>query len=249
MWDDNTSRQGKELKPVEDAFSALNSIIESQELRVGSYRELVRVILPRRGVFNTKLRKYEMKKNVPVTIESSPVCCVADIPTQHLSYHSKRYGKMAIGFRRESLVQHGFNPVMYSLDNSFLSRAIIDGYAALDNIDVDWAISELDDLSENIDIVGVEDQLDDIKSYKEMASDCYERILAFIKTFEPKEFDSIYCEREWRSTENFNFEITDIAMIVLPRNVGEKNWYDEFIRSTHLPRTVPVLCWEDLIEH
>jgi hypothetical protein len=41
--------------------------------------------------------------------------------------------------------------------------------------------------------------------------------LAFIKTFNDKEFATIYCEREWRSTAELSFAMEDIAMIVLPK--------------------------------
>jgi hypothetical protein len=42
-------------------------------------------------------------------------------------------------------------------------------------------------------------------------------VLAFVKTFHEREFGSIYCEREWRATTVFPFELSDVAMIVLPK--------------------------------
>jgi hypothetical protein len=63
-----------------------------------------------------------------------PVCCLADIPIIHLQFHSGRYGEMAVGFHRESVVNAGFTPVFYQLQDSDLARAIvnvIDGFDIL----------------------------------------------------------------------------------------------------------------------
>ena len=52
------------------------------------------------------------------TLESVPVCCLAEIPVEHLSYHAKRYGKIGIGFHRDAAIRCGFNPVFYQLHTS-----------------------------------------------------------------------------------------------------------------------------------
>ena len=64
-------------------------------------------------------------------------------------------------------------------------------------------------------------------------------------------FRSVYCEREWRSTREFAFELSDVAMIVLPRKIAEQTFYDEFVkhRRARLPRAIPIVPWEDLVEH
>ena len=262
VWDDKRNKQGKNLKPLAQAYDALKSIVRTSELRIGGYHEIVKVIIPQKRVLNRKTDKFEIRKNVPVTIKSSPVCCIADIPIQHLSYHSKRYGKIAIGFHRDSVVRKGFNPVLYSLEKSSLSRTVHDGYSAIDDFDPWLAKFYLDDLDEEIqdifdtndvdeqvDISNVSEALDDLENSGEVVRDHYKDFLAFIKTFESKEFDSIYCEREWRSTTTFKFSTDDIAMIVLPRNVHGINYFHEFLVDTELPRSIPVICWEDLIEH
>jgi hypothetical protein len=73
-------------------------------------------------------------------------------------------------------------------------------------------------------------------------------ICSFAKTFTINEFDSIYCEREWRSTKEFSFKLSDVAMIVLPR---EKGFYDDLVSKMFLLglQGVPIVPWEDLIEH
>jgi hypothetical protein len=78
------------------------------------------------------------------------------------------------------------------------------------------------------------------------------RLLAFTKSFGQEEFDSVYCEREWRSTNPFHFAYADVAMIVVPRVADDVKYYDRFVRNMatiRLPRSVPIVSWEDLVEH
>ena len=261
VWNENTNKQGESLKPPRESYKALNCILKSEELRLGQYHGIVKVIIPKKRVFNRKTKKSEVKENVPVVIKSSPVCCIADIPIQHLNYHAERYGKMAIGFHRQSVVEAGFNPVMYTLEHSSLSKTVYDGFSSIDDLDPWWAKSALKDLEleiegvhadneidGDIDASEVSSAIDDMETTGEEIREYYHDILAFIETFEPKEFDSIYCEREWRSTSSFKFNTENIAMIVLPKK-GKKNYLKDFLLTTTLPRSVPVLSWEDLIEH
>ena len=110
-WNPRTERQGTAPKPAGDAYRNLQSILKSRELRLGSYTETVKVVVPQQTVLNKETRKFEVRKNVPAAIRSLPVCCLSDIPAAHLGYHAYRYGKFAVGFHREAAVRHGFNPV------------------------------------------------------------------------------------------------------------------------------------------
>ena len=207
-------------------------------------------------------KKYNILKNHPVTIKSKPVCCVADIPLQHVSYHANRYGKIAIGFHRGSVLRSGFNPVMYTLEDTELLNSIYQGYAAVDYVDPSDAISEAEtieaeinkvidsnDLDDSVDSYSLDLELNWINKGYEKVCASFENILAYIKTFDESEFDSIYCEREWRSTESYNFSTADVAIIVLPREQEGERFYERFLDEVTLPKTVTVACWEDLIEH
>lgn len=122
------------------------------------------------------------------------------------------------------------------------------------------AVCERDDLQDkledlygiyehDIDTMNLDWALGDIESIQEEVLSSFETFLAYIKTFDEAEFDSIYCEREWRSISNFNFTIDDVAMIVLPKKQDGRNFYEEFCSAASLPRSVTIACWEDLIEH
>ena len=93
----------------------------------------------------------------------------------------------------------------------------------------------------------------DIEQSVESSYAQFQKVLAYVKTFSVDEFATIYCEREWRSLQPFNFSHDDIAMLILPYKVERNSYYTEFIRDQirrlNLPRRVPVVPWEDLIEH
>jgi len=118
LWDDNLSKQGTKLKPDDQAYEALKSILSSRELQVGKYKEIVKIILPIKHHYNIPTKTFDEIKDLPITINSRPVCCVTDIPIQHLAYPALRFGKMAIGFYREAIVRTGFNPVLYTLEEA-----------------------------------------------------------------------------------------------------------------------------------
>lgn len=262
QWDTATNKQLDKLKPAQSGYDALKSILKSKELRVGNYHEIVKVIVPEKRKYNIDSKKTEILKNFPVTVKSKKVCCVADIPLQHIAYHSNRYGKIALGFHRDSIVRAGFNPVLYTLENTTLLNAIYKGYYSIDDVlpfdaqgEVEKIQSEIDDvISENeiedsIDTTAISDALDYIESGHDAIEESFENFIAYIKTFDTSEFDSIYCEREWRSTSNFNFSIEDIAIVILPRDQDGINFYENFLKEVKLPRTTTIGCWEDLVEH
>lgn len=96
-WDEESNKQLKERKPVRSSYNALKDIWGSRELRVGRYREVIKVSVPQRHKYDFASRKFiSCEYSTVITVKSKPVCCVADIPLQHLSYHSDKYGKIAI---------------------------------------------------------------------------------------------------------------------------------------------------------
>jgi hypothetical protein len=83
--------------------------------------------------------------------------------------------------------------------------------------------------------------------------------IAFIKTFKESEFNTIYCEREWRAVKEFNFSYEDIAMIIVPKENDYWNRLHQDMKlfnrnkkpksKNRFPETIPIVPWEDLIEH
>jgi len=267
IWNEKTKKQSNTLKSSAVAFENLKSILRTKTLRLGTYKEVVKVILPERKKLNYKTRIVEVKKNDPVTIESSSVCCLSDIPAPHLHYHAQRYGKFAIGFHRNAITRAGFNPVFYTLEDTPIVRSIYEGFSSFkfSNPDlirfttssIEEQVSEIEDDSVDIDISHdiwiIDNEINEIEESISNAKQSLEDFIAFVKTFNQKEFGTIYCEREWRSTEQYKFGIDDIAMIVLPKNIrGTKyfrNFAERVVPRLKLPRRIPIVPWEDLVEY
>lgn len=267
IWDSARKRQSNTAKPADDAYANLKNILKTQELRLGSFKEVIHVTPLPLPVRNKKTGKTTVVNRDPFDVESSPVCCLADIPAPHLSYHAHRYGKFAIGFHRNAVVRAGFNPVFYTLHDAPHIRSIYRGFAALNRASVDairkaveHAHLELSDLEDDKnDTSGVWHELNDIKDEAEVIDTrllttrkSLANFVAFVKTFDKKEFNSIYCEREWRSIQPLHFNVDDIAMVVLPRKIGAIQYFHRFVGKSKigrsLPRRVPIVAWEDLVE-
>ncbi len=265
IWNEAARRQATTPKPAQSAYQNLRSILRSRELRLGSYTETVKVVIPEQRLYNRTTRKSEVRKNVPAEIQSAPVCCLSDIPAAHLGYHAYRYGKFAIGFHRDAAVGHGFNPVFYSLEHTGVVRSIYDGFSQLEVVDPEEITSAAEDIQQavsdiedevDIDVsnaieeieTGAEDLADTVSSARETLRE----FVAFVKTFQDDQFATIYCEREWRALRPYSFTLDDVAMIVLPRRVGKGRYFEDFVKNSaprlKLPRSIPIVPWEDLVE-
>lgn len=273
-WDADRRKQKSSPKAHVQAYKNLKSILETKELRLGDYQEIVKVVVPERRKFNVKKRRTEVERNVRVEVSSAPICCLSDIPAPHLSYHSYRYGKFTIGFRRSSAVTHGFNPVLYTLENTGIIRSIYGGLSELDFVEPDLITNRISDLESSLqsveaeleengqevgltevgtDVTDIQVEAEGIEVAVNRGRESLRQLLAFVKTFSAEEFSTIYCEREWRSLSPFRFSIEDVAMIVLPRKIGAHRYYDDFVTRIvprlRIPPTIPVVPWEDLVEH
>jgi hypothetical protein len=268
-WNAKENRQNKHPKSARAAYAALVSILQSRELRIGQFKEVVKVRVPYVRKHDPKTDTFKYEKNVLVEEMSVPVCCLADIPVAHLSYHSQRYGKFAIGFHRETAITHHFNPVFYTLHDAKVVRSIYEGFSQLKFADtylIRDAVSTMEDEVESaqcehahdadIDITSAMGQFeigaDDIETALDESRTSFRRFLAFVKTFDRHEFSTIYCEREWRAVSTLKFSYADVAMIVLPRKVRNTSYYEKFVSQgserLRLPRSIPVVPWEDIVE-
>lgn len=129
-WNATANKQHKKPKSRKQAYDNLKAIIRSCELRVGQYAEVAKLLNPE-FKFSKRTRRLVGIENKPITLTSAPICCLADIPVAHLGYHAERYGKCAIGFRREAVIGH-FNPVFYTLQHTKIIQSIYNGFSALE---------------------------------------------------------------------------------------------------------------------
>ena len=261
-WDAVEDRQENTPKTEKAAYEALISILKSREVRVGQYREAAKVRVPKLRRYNSETKRFEEQKNVLVRLLSSRVCCLTDIPIAHLSYHANRYGKFAIGFHRDAAVRCKFNPVFYTLHDAEVLRFVYEGLAGLQGVDLspfEYVVCNANLTCEHGHEAESGDLEDDIWTEAEyvqetvnVAKRSFEHFLAFVKTFDQSEFSTIYCEREWRSVETFSFTFDDVAMIVVPKGKNKTSYFRKFIEESmaiRFPRRIPVVPWEDLLEH
>ncbi len=265
LWDKATNKQGAKLKSTEDACKALMGILKDKTLRLGGYKEVVKVNVRRVKTFDPATKQVVTNFNVPRTLQSAPVCCLADIPIQHLNYHAERYGKVAIGFHRSAAVRAGFSPVLYQVHTCSVLQDIYNGLSALEGVDLasieDAASTVGDEISglqceEGHTVVtdglsavyDLEGHANVVTEAIQSANDSFQTLLCFIKTFDESDFGTIYCEREWRSTKQFEFGYDDISMIVVPKNTDDGEHYGRFVeeaRSSRVPLTVSLIAWDD----
>ena len=154
--------------------------------------------------------------------------------------------------------------MFYTLDNTPIIRSIYEAFSSIKSADtsvLQKAIEKFDDENEDDSDDGsdIDDNsyapraLGDIEIAIDEVKKSLKTFMAFIKTFDKSEFGTIYCEREWRSTKAYKFNLNDIAMVVLPKTVGGNNYFGEFAEvvapKLKLPRSIPVVPWDDLIEH
>lgn len=249
QWNDQTKRQAEKPKPAEKAFKALCSIMESHELRLGAYTEIVRTTAAEETKSSLETGRIQTRRTVYEEIASAPVCCLADIPVVHLGYHRHRYGKFAIGFRRSAAIHNGFNPVFYSPEYAEAVRSICYPLYALKVVnpghitriarEIDVAVRPFANQIERIDILRelatIEDKAETIAIFVDDAFKSLLQFVAYVKTFQEDEFGTVYCEREWRSLKDFTFSYDDLAMIVLPRCDGKRQYFEEFVTKV-VPR-------------
>ena len=72
-----------------------------------------------------------------------------------------------------------------------------------------------------------------------------EKLLSLVKTFDQSEFETTYAEREWRCRQAFRFELSQVAMLVLPREYRAR-LIEDIQRQSH---EVPIIAYEDLLQH
>lgn len=277
-WNATNKKQDKLIKPPDESFDILCKIIESKTLRLGNYKEIIKINAvekteyqrtggnagPKEITAPLKIEKI-IKNNVIKEIESVNVCCLSDIPLQHLQYHANRYGKFAIGFHRNSIINNDFNPVLYTLEDKQITQLTQECFQSVKystdyNEDIKYhinnVIQELESIGQEIIksylylyLEPIKELLNVQKLNLDMSYQSMKNIITFMKTITEEELYSIFCEREWRSSKEFKFNHNDIAMIILPRDNKKKNYYNEFINSIQLPREIPIIPWEDIIEH
>lgn len=192
-WSDIKSPRGiplDKLKQDETAVSILIEILKSRKLLANCTERIVSNL--RTDVF----------------------CCVCDIPFKDLVYHSKYYGKTAIGFSATRIHQD-FNPVLYLEDDFPIPLSLeVDDSIMLDDE------TTFDDKDSDNKFFRMMFGLDSSPQYRKFLTDYLGNLKKFVKItrFSDKDEETFYREREWRSRNgDVSFKLDEVEMVIVPK--------------------------------
>ncbi|HNW80540.1 MAG TPA: abortive infection system antitoxin AbiGi family protein [Methanoregulaceae archaeon] len=165
----------------------------------------------------------------------NPKCiCFADIPIGDLSLHSSKYSKFGIGFRRDFLISKGANPVFYIEKNStiFKNQAGTNDLVKLTKNEYYQEYCSKTIWYFLMRYVGCVEKNSAEKNKNMELNDTWEILKFLVNIFshlkpwddsldesDPKNF---YYEREWRTLNNVDFNLSDIEIICIPEEFKEK---------------------------
>lgn len=182
------------------------------------------------GEKNKEFKFLDVKTNQWVTLWGYPVSCLADIPLKDLHIHAERYGRFAIGFHKESVINNHFNPVLYinqysSLFHRFIERRNeIEAY--LDRVDKSMS----DKFEELLLLLGAIAKAGDLKANP--VNDAQRDEL---------QANNFYYEREWCGVSAWDFKKEDVAAVILPDEYIAKFLADKSPRNLKVDDTTVVL--------
>lgn len=144
-----------------------------------------------------------------------PTICFCDIPLADISIHVRKYSKFGIAFPKTFLVEQGASPVFYLAQNSRYKYG-----SSTSDLGKEY-LRMLDSLFRVLDIV--EEVNSDIRDLKNLL---VIRVLGYLKAFDSAlpehDPDNYYMEREWRTVGKVEFELGDIARIIIPSAFARK---------------------------
>lgn len=158
------------------------------------------------------------------------VVCLADIPFKDLHIHTERYGRFAIGFHKESVINNHFFPILYvnqysNIFHRFIQlRDEIGIYLENNNKEIAGKFHEL------LLYLGSMVKSGDLKANSEKRID-----------WDELQINNFYYEREWRSIYDWNFTNNDIAAIIIPDEKMHDFIKDMKLESLKIDEITPIL--------
>lgn len=167
----------------------------------------------------------------------NPKCiCFADIPPDELKIHMDKYGDFGIAFHKSFLIEKGANPVFYIEDNSSTYKWNISS----GKYELTKRTNYYQECCSKTIFYFFQQYLRCCKNSEELR-DTWEILYFLINVFshfkvwnnslEENHPDNYYFEREWRATNNINFQLSDIVMIIIPKTC-EKQFKIDFPEYT-----------------
>jgi hypothetical protein len=161
------------------------------------------------------------------------IICFCDIPFEGLGIHTKKYGKFGLSFSLEFLVKYGARPVIY------MPLQPSNPLAGLGTIFCETLLKDIEqkyrgfyeqvvhnEVKGNWTTKLGEKPTTPSDAIRGIDSIITQHFLPFIKPFnsdlDENDPDNYYMEREWRKTENLQFQSENVKSILVAENYIER---------------------------
>lgn len=153
----------------------------------------------------------------------NPNCvCFADIPETELKIHINKCSRFGIAFNKSFLIEKGANPVFYIEENSTIYKNDIsfsEKYNSINRVDyyqeycskTNWYF-----LSKYLSNCNSDVEYQDTMEIWNFLINLFSHFKVWNNNLEDNDPDNYYFEREWRATNNINFQSSDVVKIIIP---------------------------------
>lgn len=168
--------------------------------------------------------KIDSSKDRKINEMFNPDCiCFSDIPKSELKIHINKYSRFGIAFNKSFLIEKGANPVFYIEENSTIYKNDISSPGKYNSIN---RINYYQEFCSKTNWYFLQKYLNCCKNSEVELQDTWEiwnfliNMFSHLKVWNNKledhDPDNYYFEREWRTTNNINFQLSDVVMIIIP---------------------------------
>ncbi len=171
-------------------------------------------------ILESCLLKATCTEQISNEMETEKFCCVTDIPLKDLPSHSPYYGKVAIGFKANSIHEH-FVPVLYipeqnlpAIEKLVPNRQLVK--MANDFLSHQGGFQEQQGMKLLAQATYNKEAVEEVD---ESAIGGFYSNFVKITNFDSDPENTYYREREWRGIGDFIFKNTDIEAVVAPSDV------------------------------
>ncbi|MHC4659451.1 MAG: abortive infection system antitoxin AbiGi family protein [Planctomycetota bacterium] len=169
--------------------------------------------------------------NELVTRWGYPVSCLSDIPFKDLVIQAERYGTLAIGFHKERVIDNSFNPVLYVNTYSFLLGRFMKHVKELEEFLEKEDKDKSGKFQEMLSILGSLGKSGDLKANP-----------IDNRTLDEFQLNNFYYEREWRSIYDWDFNSSDVALIIVEDDQMVEHLRNDIeIEHLRINKTTPIL--------
>ncbi|MGB9941414.1 abortive infection system antitoxin AbiGi family protein [Methanosarcina sp.] len=206
---------GRSVKSEDEQYELLTKIIKDGWL----------TFPPHENSVNPGQIKIDSFKERKINEMFIPECvCFADIPKDQLKIHMEKYSKFGIGFSKSFLVKKGVNPVFYIDENSLVykmnfSTNMLELTKKTDYYQENCSKAMWYFISKYLPYCQKsEDEYRDTWEIYLFLTNIFSHFKVWNSNLEDSDPSNYYFEREWRAINNIDFQLSDIVMIIIPKN-------------------------------